>query len=614
MNKEDFNKILHYQVSPKIVNVIWFVFLFCFSCLLFVCNAEAIAIVNDSLKPFLFWSNTSFAVYAYFTVAIIFTILYCLLGNFFWSYIILEVITICWGIANKIVLSNREQFITIAEFKVLGEAAEVEIDLEAFFHPIIVVLVIVGCINGILLWLLTRKMKKVGNLIQNRKKSLLLRFAIMFVLVISFIALHVKPKQISFYNISAYRETGDVVWFCQSLFNNVIEDVSHDKVLDVYADFKEREEICNVISEKRPNVIVIMSEGFWDINNLEGMVVSSENPMEKFFELTEDAVTGQVAVNIYGGGTNISEFEFLTGINSRYLNTSNCYGSLYSRKQESMVSYMEKLGYYTMAFHPYEGEFWDRETGYANMGFDEFYSDIDFINKEMCHGYISDKSLSQEIIDRFEERKAVLPPQPVFSFAVSVQNHVADLRYFDELSGKKGCTGITTDVLSKEINEEISENVEEYYNGLGETFEALEELICYFEAYKEDTVIVFFGDHAPGFVKQLYDAEGMDTEMNLYRTPYMIWTNYENDYESYGDINLSYLSSVLIEYLNLPKPNQYYMNKYMLKYYPIDTRYEQVRVEGLEEKSRLDMMSIMSTICKRFPKEEMALPFWSVNF
>ena len=42
---------------------------------------------------------------------------------------------------------------------------------------------------------------------------------------------------------------------------------------------------------------------------------------------------------------NQTEFEFLTGINLKYLNTSSCYGEYYSLEQESMVSYMESSNF-----------------------------------------------------------------------------------------------------------------------------------------------------------------------------------------------------------------------------------------------------------------------------
>jgi hypothetical protein len=273
---------------------------------------------------------------------------------------------------------------------------------------------------------------------------------------------------------------------------------------------------------------------------------------------------------------------------------------------------MKDLGYYTMAFHPYEGEFWERKTSYPKMGFEVFYDDVMFQNRDISHGYISDMSLTKEIIDRFEEQKVKQPKQPIFTFAVSVQNHVTDLDDFYAYEAEVDYTGINTTVNNDNVSEVNRKDVEEYYNGLYETLDALEALLDYFENYEEDTVVVFFGDHAPSFVSMICDTTGKEIGTGMYRTPYMIWTNYENDYVSYGDFNLSYLSSVLIEYLEFPKPQQYYMNKYMLEHCVIDTRYEQCNSEKLDGHKKVNMMNSVYYLCDTFPEKAMALPYWQI--
>ncbi len=611
MRHKALNKLQNYEVPPKVLYTFGFTLLYIFCVFLFVCNAEAITIVDNSMEPFVFWFTTSNGVRAYFTFIIVLGILVCLTNNFFTSYIVLEILSLFWGCANRIVFRFREQYITIADFDVLGDAAQVEIDLLSYYHPIIFFFLIAGVVNGLLIWLLVKKSKK-ENLILKSRKSLIIRLLFVLILIICFISMHAKQQNKSLDNVWAFKDAGCVVWFCQNLFGNTTDVITAEEIRDVYNGFIESVEVTDSVSEKRPNIIVIMSEAFWDINNLEGIVEASDNPMEDYYKLVDGAIIGQAATNVYGGGTNRPEFEFLTGINSRYLNRFNCYGQYYIKEQESFVTYLEELGYYTMVFHPYEKSFWDRDVGYANMGFEIFYFEEDFNNREICHGYISDKSLTREIIERFEQQKSVNPEQPIFSFAVSIQNHVDDMNDIDEMSAKEGCTGIEINIRNTQLDEKHLENIEEYYNGMRETIKALEELLNYFESYEEDTVIVFFGDHAPGFVNRLCDTEGKEAEISLYRTPYMIWTNYENDYESYGDMSIPYLSSVLIDYLDLPKPYQYYMNMYMLKHYPINTIYEQVVLDSLDDDRLLDMMSITSTVHKRFPKEEMALPFWQI--
>lgn len=610
MNRENIKRLLHHQVSPREVYILCLIFLGYFCCLLFVFNAEGIAICN-SIKEFFYGASNRLGIKVYITIIILFTTLFCLSGNLLISYIVMEIITISWGVANRIFYHIRDQFITIAEFDVLGEAADVHIDIELFCAPIIVESIIWGIINGLLIGILIRKIKK-NQEGQNKKKYWFVRIGAIVLLCFSFIAIHSKQNRNVLDDLTAYKQEGCVVWFCQSLFGNTTEIVSIEEVQQIYNDFSEQITIDNTISAKRPNIIVIMSEAFWDTDNLNGTVETAENPMEKYNTLVADAITGQVAVNIFGGGTVVSEFEFLTGLNLRYLKKLNCFEAYYSNKQESLVTYLEELGYYSMAMHPYAEEYYHREMGYSNMGFDVYYSIDDFINRDKFHGYISDMSLTREIIERYEEHKQLNPGQPLFTFALSVQNHVYNMQYFDDNTGNEGCTDIAITIKGNEVDNETLDNVEEYYAGMNASLEALEELMNYFRECEEDTIIVFFGDHAPSFVKEICNTEGHEIDMNLYRTPYMIWTNYENDYQSYGDVSLAYLSTVLIDYLDFPKPNQYYLNRYMLEHYPINTKFEQLRLDTLDEQRLIDMMSILSTIEKRFSKEEMALPFWQI--
>ena len=581
------------------------------SCILFVCNAEAIAIVQDSMEPFITWTGTGAFWLAVLTVALFWGMAYCLTGNMLVSYFLMLVSTVVLGMTNRVLILTRAQYVTLAEIDVLDEAAEVKVDMGVAFHPIIVAFVIIGLLLGMWMWLEIRKGKEYVQE-TSKKRKWIGRIAGIAGVVTLFCIIYFKPAQVQLEKSVTYRNMGNVFWFSQSIFSNAVKEISVEEVQNIYDDFVELGMKEETVSKKRPNVIVVMSEAFWDINNLEGLVEADENPMDRYFELAKEAITGQVAVNIYGGGTNNSEFEFLTGINTKYITNKNCYNEYFDKEQESLVSYLKEQGYYTMAFHPYDGDYWSREEGYANMGFDEFYSDVDFKNREMCHGYISDKAMTKEIIERFEEQKAINPEQSVFTFVVSVQNHVNDMGKFDEASAKEGCTGIGTTVLGDIADDESRENVEEYYNGMRETIEALEELLTYYRDYDEDTVVVFFGDHAPLFVNLITETDGKEEELNLYRTPYMIWTNYENDYEFYGDFNLSYLSAVLMDYLDLPKTRQYYVNKYMLENCRINTRYEKIASETLDEEKVMDEINAVLYMCDTFPEVEKALPYWQV--
>lgn len=613
MNKEKLKSILSFQIPPKILNAIGLVILLCLSCFLFLCNVEAVPTWNGDIYPFISWCTTSCFWYSFTTLAILWGILYCLTRRLLVSFALMEVLTVIWGFSNRVVYYTRNQFVSMREFKLLVEAGEVKVNMNIGFQPIMVVFLIVCVILGILLGVISSRIKKMRS--EETKKNLFnigVRIVTSVILFIFLVVLHSHPPKVLDDNMLPYKDSGTVLWFCQSLFNNVTQKLSEEEVLTIYDNFVEMGYKEEELSEKRPNVIAIMSESFWDVNNMEGVVKVSNNPMDKYYEIAKNAISGEVAVNIFGGGTDNSEFEFLTGINSKYLINLNCYKEYYTKEQGSMVSYMKELGYYTMALHSYDGKFWGRNMGYENMGFDVFYDEKLFRNREMSHGYISDSSLTKEIIERFEEQKEINSQQPVFSFSVSVQNHVTDLKDFDANSGSVDFGDVDADVIGTETSEINRVDVEEYYNGLCESIDALEELLNYFENYEEDTMIIFFGDHAPSFLRMVYEDAGREIDNSMYRTPYMIWTNYENDYESYGDFNLSYLSTVVLEYLAFPKPQQYYMNKYMLENCVIDTRFEQIYTDKYDKQKKIAVMNSVNYLCDTFPEKAMALPYWEI--
>ena len=82
---------------------------------------------------------------------------------------------------------------------------------------------------------------------------------------------------------------------------------------------------------------------------------------------------------------------------------------------------------------------------------------------------------------------------------------------------------------------------------------AFENLISYFEKQDEKVVICMFGDHHPSVTSFLTadDAGGTLTKeeqyMNRYKTPFVIWANYDIEEAEGLDIGMSYLGVLLQE-------------------------------------------------------------------
>ncbi|MGN1146546.1 MAG: LTA synthase family protein [Acetatifactor sp.] len=603
-----------YHISQRTLHIILLMFLILYCNFLFVCNAEGIPLVDGgNIGGFREWIGTPYFLLSYGTLCLIWGFLYLLFGNLFVSFCILETATFIWGIANRITFLSRQQYISAADFKLLGEAGDVQINFSSIYAPYQLIILIMGILVGAAVFFVSRK--PVFKIKLFTKKLFVLRLLLMLLLIIAYTAVfRIRSSQVWLQSANAFSKTGTIVWLNQSFFQQTSKEAASGTVRELYNRYKGLYASGNSEApSKKPNIIVIMSESFWDISNLGEILELEPNPMETYNRLAAESISGQTAVNTYGGGTNTTEFEFLTGLNAmNFKGLSDYYGVLYGREQDSFVSYLSELGYYTMALHPYNGSFWCRNFGYYNMGFDAFYDRMDFENREIYHGYLSDHALTQEIIDRFNEQKQLDSERPVFSFSVSIQNHVYDLKYAIETPDDKYNSDISISYAHEGVDTATQLDVEEYVNGIAETADALEELIEYFKDYEEDTMIVFFGDHAPSFATTLFKSAGSKGNSSLYRTPYLIWTNYENDYPSYGDLNVSYLSSVLIEYLGLPRPQQYYVNDYLMEHYPVNTRYEGSSSSQRYLTDMQNSITIANYIHNSFPTEENALSFWHI--
>ncbi|MDE7176485.1 MAG: LTA synthase family protein [Lachnospiraceae bacterium] len=303
----------------------------------------------------------------------------------------------------------------------------------------------------------------------------------------------------------------------------------------------------------KPNVIVIMSESWWNTDNITGSGITfSSDPMETYHKLEKYCSSGHLTCNIFCGGTIGSETEFLTGLNTKYFVSYTGISSvLEERKIPSIVDYFNALDYDTVAIHPYEGSFYGRNVIYPTMGFDKivFEDDMDYTDIYSC--YISDESLARQIIKEYEESKA----EQKFIFAVSIANHIQGLdRKHDSLKAYPYPISVKLDGT---LDEEAYMDLVSYINGIYLANKAFEELAAYFAQTGEPVVLVMYGDHMPGFSKEALELMGLEgtdpeTQRRHYSVPVLIWSSFEADKIEPDGENINYLPQMLLEYAGLP--------------------------------------------------------------
>jgi phosphoglycerol transferase MdoB-like AlkP superfamily enzyme len=305
------------------------------------------------------------------------------------------------------------------------------------------------------------------------------------------------------------------------------------------------------LPEALPNVLVVMSESYWDCyNNLTGVAYNAD-PMEAVRGIMASRGSGKLLSPLFGGGTSNVEYEFLTGKSILYYPPhSIVYQQYITKKQWSLAWHFGGLGYQTLAIHPYAHWFWKRSTVFPLLGFDSIYFDADMKFTEKKGKYISDMSLSNEIIYRYESLSG--GTDPVFGFFISMQNHGG---YYAETYGE------TQIKLTREADGKNEIACEVFGEGIRYASEAFLALAEYFENESRPTYIVMFGDHGPSLAadKHLY---ALDEDVNMYPedkfhqyiAPIVIWSNTGENFGDIGTLTPIMLAAKIFELAKLPKP------------------------------------------------------------
>ncbi len=333
-----------------------------------------------------------------------------------------------------------------------------------------------------------------------------------------------------YFKVNQYISKGFLYSFIYDINNLKVEKPSlyNPEAFNAIDDTAESTELNDI---SKPNIVMIMSEAFSDISNSESINFDEYgDPLEFYnqFINRDDVISGHIVVPNFGGGTSDTEFDVLTGCSTKYIDSSQVSYNFIRKPMEAMPRLLKNIGYDTLAIHPGYGWFYNRTNVYKNMGFDDFiYLEEDFDpSTQNKGGYISDEVTTQSIIDNFENH-VKNNDDPLFEFCVTIQNHGPYEEKYENLK-----TNFSTDIQLTDDEKAIYSG---YFQGIDDADAQIETLVNYFESIDEPVVLVFFGDHLPGFSNGMsyfsqfrpdIDLNGNQwQQMKAYETPFFIWAN-----------------------------------------------------------------------------------------
>lgn len=281
--------------------------------------------------------------------------------------------------------------------------------------------------------------------------------------------------------------------------------------------------------QKRPDVIVVMLESYYHLDNLPGLICDTDLT-KNYDKYAKEGISGDYIPDKYSGGTESMEFGALTGFSTSFLPTGSIpYMEYVNGEFPCYPRFMKEQGYKTVALHSFDLSIYRRNEVYPAMGFDEVYGRDDFVNPAMHGNFIDDTETARKLISLYED--ATADGSSVFMHTVTVQNHIPNqpAEYPADYAVNATLPG---------ISEYSAESLKSVATGLRDVDDAIGILLDYFSQSDRDVVVLIFGDHQTAIGdkdgKELLDElpeftqlSDEEKELRTHHAPYLMWSNFE---------------------------------------------------------------------------------------
>ena len=376
------------------------------------------------------------------------------------------------------------------------------------------------------------------------------------------------------------------------------QDYSEEVMAEMFAPFvPTREE--NTSDFENPDVIVVLSEAFWDPTKLEG-VTFSDDPLKNYRAIAAEHPSGEMVSCTFGGGTIRPEFEIQSGMSTSTLPSGNMpYQQYLKEKTFSYAQLFKSLGYDTLGVHTYQKTFYERDRAYPLMGYDDFLGENDMHAELHWNSgpYITDQTIAEEIIYQLEQPHET----GLYLTAITMENHSL---YTDKFDSSDWDIKVSGDNLSEQ--EVIS--LQNYAKGVSDSDAALGMLYDYIMQREKPTVLLWYGDHLPtlgdnftpytstGTIHADKAAEWTDEEKyTMFCTPYVMFANYDtgNDYRAEDQQVSPYLlPALLCDYINAPACLQTNFLLHVYETCPVMSPYYNLYTPGTTAKEHEELQKL----------------------
>ena len=439
--------------------------------------------------------------------------------------------------ANRIKMEVRDEPVFPRDFALLKEvyAATGEYAI-TWPWKILAVIALCAVFTGLAAWFVGVKpcsLAKLRNL-WGRLLGFLLSLGVLVALIFTLYASDTLYDSFSvtnaYYIPSVFNELGFPYCFCHQFTTYTVDrpdGYSRSQAAAWDGEETEPKERRNV------HVILVMNEAFSALSEEPAFTYTAENdPLATYHSLQSDphALTGRVVVPGFAGGTANTEFDILTGMQTRALSqtTTSAFRAV-NRNLDSLFRIYEADGYKTLFLHPGYDWFYNRENVYRWLGAGESRFIDEMPDAEYKGSWVTDQYMAGEIESAFEE--AGSNGTYLFNYTTTIQNHMS---YTAAKYGEGHVSPALQTNLS--LSPETETMLSVYMEGLRDADAMLARLTEYFSRTEEPVLLAFYGDHLPYLGDGMQGYRDIDSQVAVpeseredplcsYETPYVLWVN-----------------------------------------------------------------------------------------
>ncbi|WP_336194400.1 LTA synthase family protein [Providencia stuartii] len=464
--------------------------------------------------------------------AVIFGVLYLITARWLFSAIVTSTLFIIVKFLNQLKVHYYKEQLFYSDINIMTDTSNMGTLSHYWLAGVALIgLLILLVINGILSWRLVRPAKSFSW----RLLGILLGIGGYF--GASLAASH-------YYN--EWTETlpkgrGTVTNLVMSAKNSVYQSPQIKGSSDYFLQQAASVTLPNSDITEKPDILLLLQES--TVNpNIYKLPEGTELP-DLFMFQQDNQLTAHSAMRVqtFGGGTWLSEFAALTGLNSDDFGSqkSGVFYFIVDHLNNSLFKEMKANGYYTVVLTPFNRGAYHSGHAYQMLGVDRIIQP-----QELGHpGKLQDNLWTISTDDMLKYAKEILAKEtdkPVFIFSLTMYEHGPYKESHSDDYGLKG----------KVKNADSAGEFSHYMEKIVASDKAMRDFVDFMAKRERPLMFLYFGDHQPGISLNQYQSEFANP---AFITQFTLRDNLKsgNSIKTDSLTDITFLGGMLLERANL---------------------------------------------------------------